>query len=75
MLQKGPRIKAVIILSFLLICIVPVVAQEAPYGFTVSPMTAEGKPGDTITYYTTITADPGFKSPIDFTIVVRLHGL
>jgi hypothetical protein len=72
--QKGPCIQAVIILSFLLICIVPVVAQDAPYRFTVSPVSAEGKPGDTITYYISITADPGFKNPIDFTMDVSSMG-
>ena len=74
MLQKGPYIQAVIILSFLLICIVPVVAQDAPFRFTVSPVSAEGKPGDTITYYISITADPGFKNPIDFTMDVSSMG-
>jgi hypothetical protein len=74
MLQKGLYIKAVIVFSFFLMCTVPVVAQEAPYSFTVSPVSAEGKPGDTITYYISITADPGFKSPVDFTLDVSSMG-
>jgi hypothetical protein len=74
MLQKGLYIKAFIVFSFFLMCTVPVVAQEAPYRFTVSPVSAEGKPGDTITYYISITADPGFKSPVDFTMDVSSMG-
>jgi hypothetical protein len=61
MLQKGSYKQAVIILSFLLMCIVPVAAQDAPYRFTVSPVSAEGEPGDPITYHISITADPGLK--------------
>jgi len=74
MLQRGPCIQAVIIVSFLLICIVPVVAQEAPYRFMVSPVSADGRPGDTITYDISITADPGFNSPINFTMEVSSMG-
>jgi len=74
MRQKPQFIKEIIFLSFLLICIAPVVAQEAPYMFTVSPVSAEGRPGDTITYYISITADPGFTSSIDFTMDVSSMG-
>jgi hypothetical protein len=74
MLQKGLFIKAIVIFSFLLLCIVPVVAQEAPYGFTVSPVSAEGKPGDTITYYITIAAETGFNNSIDFSMDVSAMG-
>jgi hypothetical protein len=74
MLHKVPYIKAVIILSFLLVCIVPVAGQEAPFKFSVSPVAAEGKPGDTISYSISITAVQGFNSPINFTMDVGSMG-
>lgn len=61
------------VLCLILLCILPVSAA-APYSFTVSPASAEGKPGDTVTYYITITGSSGFTSPIDFTMDVGSLG-
>ncbi|MCX6681974.1 MAG: hypothetical protein NTY71_03180 [Methanoregula sp.] len=40
----------------------------------VSPTSAAGKPGDTITYYVTINGNPGFNAPIDFTMDIGSMG-
>jgi hypothetical protein len=62
------------LLLLILLVTVPASAQTAPYSFTASPVSSEGKPGDTITYHITITANPGFNSPIDFTMDVGSLG-
>ncbi len=65
---------AFVLLSLILFCTVPVLALTAPYSFSVSPVSAEGKPGDTVTYHITITANSGFNSPVDFTMDVGTLG-
>jgi len=64
---------SIVFLSLLFLITVPVSAQ-APYSFSVSPVSASGKPGDMITYYITITANQGFNSPIIFTMDVGSMG-
>jgi hypothetical protein len=61
---------------FLLVLVImlPASAASSPFSFTVSPVTASGKPGDMITYSITITGNPGFNSPIDFTMDVGSMG-
>jgi hypothetical protein len=62
------------VISLFLLCIAPVLAQQAPFSFTVSPASAAGKPGDSITYYITVNGNPGFTAPIDFTMDVKSLG-
>jgi hypothetical protein len=71
-----PRICRVSAALFLLVLVimVPVSAASSPYSFTVSPVTASGKPGDMISYSVTITGSQGFNSPIDFTMDVGSLG-
>jgi hypothetical protein len=65
---------AFVLLFLILFCTVPVLAATAPYSFSVSPVSAEGNPGDTVTYHITITADSGFNSPVAFTMDVGSLG-
>jgi len=65
---------AFVLLSLVLFGTVLVSAQTAPYSFSATPVSAEGKPGDTVTYHITITANSGFNSPIDFTMDVGSLG-
>jgi hypothetical protein len=71
---KTLHILMLVLLSLVLLVTIPASAQTAPYTFTVSPVSAEGKPGDTITYTITISANNGFNSPISFTMDVGSLG-
>jgi hypothetical protein len=72
--HKMLHIIMLVLISLVLLVTIPASAQTAPYTFTVSPVSAEGKPGDTITYTITISANNGFNSPISFTMDVGSLG-
>jgi len=46
----------------------PTASAAAPFSFKISPASATGHPGDTITYTGQVTAQPGFSGPVQISL-------